>query len=72
MKLHLRQAKLNHGRVAYERPTSILREQRQRLGTARILIEHLDRLAPRRSLRGVDLAEIKNPRRVPIGNAATL
>jgi hypothetical protein len=39
---------------------SILREQRQRPGTTRILVEHLNRLAPGRRLRGVDLAEIQH------------
>jgi hypothetical protein len=38
----------------------ILREQRQRSRTAGILVEHLDRLAPRCRLRGVDLAEIQH------------
>src|SRR6202043_3947243 len=60
MKPHLRQTNLNDRCIARSHLASILREQRQRPGTTRILVEHLDRLAPRRSLRGVDLAEIQH------------
>ena len=59
-KPHLRQAKLNDRRVGCDRRAAILGEQRQRSGTAGVVVEHLDRLAPRRSLRGVDLAEIQH------------
>src|SRR5882757_6521322 len=58
--LHLGKAKLNNRRIARDRFAAIRREQRQRPGTAGILVEHLDRLAPCDRLRGVDLAEIQN------------
>jgi hypothetical protein len=59
-KLHLGHAKLHHRRVAGDHLASIFRKQRQRPHTAGVLVEHLDRLAPRRRLRGVDLAEIQH------------
>src|ERR1700674_678171 len=59
-KPHLRQAKLNDGSVACDRLASILRKQRQRPSTAGVLVEHLDRLAPGRRLRRIDLAEIQH------------
>src|SRR5450631_2389002 len=59
-KPHLGQAKLNDGCIACDRLASILRKQRQRSRTAGVLVEHFDRLAPRRRLRGVDLAEIQH------------
>jgi len=68
-KLHLGQAKLNDGRIAYDRLASILGKQRQRPGMARILVEHLDRLAPGSRLRGVDLAEIQH---VPLHHPAII
>src|SRR5450631_2097112 len=60
MKLHLGQPKLNDGCIACDRLASILRKQRQRSCTAGVYVEHLDRLAPRCRLRGVDLAEIQH------------
>jgi len=60
VKPHLGQTKLNDGCIARGHLAPILREQRQRPGTARILVEHLDRLAPGRRLRGVDLAQIQH------------
>src|SRR6185437_14054365 len=60
VKPHLRQTKLNDGGIACHRLASILREQRQCPSTAGVLVEHLDRLAPRRRLRRIDLAEIQH------------
>jgi hypothetical protein len=68
-KLHLRQAKLDDRCIACDRLASILRKQRQRSRMPGVLVEHLDRLAPRRRLRGVDLAEIQH---VPLHHPAVI
>src|SRR6266478_8114962 len=69
VKPHLGQAKLNDGGIACNRLATIIGKQRQRPGKARILVEHLDRLAPGRRLRGVDLAEIQH---MPLHHAAAI
>jgi hypothetical protein len=69
LKPHLRQPKLNDGGIARHRLASILREQRQRPSTAGVLVEHFDCLAPRRCLRGIDLAEIQH---MPLHHTAVI
>ena len=59
-KLHLGQPKLDDRRIACDRLTLILRKQRQCSRTPGVFVEHLDCLAPRRRLRGVDLAKIQH------------
>src|SRR5437879_7255227 len=60
LKSHLRQTKLNDGCIARGHLASILGKQRQCPRAAGILVEYFDRLAPRRRLRGIDLAEIQH------------
>lgn len=60
VKPHLRQPKLDDGRITSNRLASIFREQRQRPRTTGILVEHFDRPAPRCRLRGVDFTQIQH------------
>jgi hypothetical protein len=53
--------------VARNGVAAILREQRQRPWASRVRADNLDRLAPRNSLRGVDLAQIQD---VPLHRSA--
>ncbi len=65
----LRQAKWRHRGVVRDRVATILGEQGQRLRSARVGVDELDRLAPSFRPRRVDLAQIQN---APLRHSAAI